>query len=614
MKTELKPSISKNLIVSLVLVLTVVITCSVITHCVISSINEKKVLEQKADDLLENLKKSIEFPLWNFDMESLNKIIDAYFVSDLVSEIVVMRENRQNIIVQKVELYDDSDFIVKNAEVLHNEYVIGYVRIGLTKRFLRESLEKLIVAYFITAIVMICIVVGLTGVLLRIFLKKPFKDLSFAMKRISAGDYSCDLTNIRQKEFSLIVDKFTKMADQIQQREESLSRAKNYISDIFNTIDSILVGVDAFGNITHWNKNAEQFAGLTMETMETMENAMGQKFKNIFPLFESNAVMLKTAMDTNTSQMDLKVPVTLESGKRYYSIAVFPLSFEGDKGAVIRINDVSEKVRLEEMMIQTEKMLSVGGLAAGMAHEINNPLAGMLQNAQVIENRLSLADMPVNVNAAAEYGITMDSIKGYMEQRGVFKLLSSLREAGNRAAKIVDNMLSFSRKSGSGFICSDLREMVDNTLELAANDYDLKKNYDFKSIEIKKEYSDNMPGVYCDVSKIQQVVLNILKNGAHAMYKNDNQAELPRFILRIKQRKGEGIIEIEDNGPGMEENIRKRVFEPFFTTKSVGVGTGLGLSVSYFIVVENHKGTITVKSEKGRGTNFIIHLPENIKA
>jgi len=118
-----------------------------------------------------------------------------------------------------------------------------------------------------------------------------------------------------------------------------------------------------------------------------------------------------------------------------------------------------------------------------------------------------------------------------------------------------------------------------------------------------------MPQVKCEASKIQQVIFNILKNGAQVMSESVEKKKEPRFTLRLMPEEDMARIEIEDNGPGMDEATRKRVFEPFYTTKPVGAGTGLGLSVSYFIITENHGGTMEVESEPGKGAKFIIRLP-----
>ncbi|MEA2061726.1 MAG: ATP-binding protein [Thermodesulfobacteriota bacterium] len=151
---------------------------------------------------------------------------------------------------------------------------------------------------------------------------------------------------------------------------------------------------------------------------------------------------------------------------------------------------------------------------------------------------------------------------------------------------------------------------MDTTIALAAADYDLKKQYDFKTIRIEKLYGPGLPPVPCESGKIQQVILNILRNGAQAMQADDPGKD-HRFTLRLTYEKKAGMVrfEIEDNGPGMDVETKKRVFEPFFTTKPVGVGTGLGLSVFYFIITENHAGSLDVEAYPGKGANFIIRLP-----
>lgn len=283
-----------------------------------------------------------------------------------------------------------------------------------------------------------------------------------------------------------------------------------------------------------------------------------------------------------------------------------------DEPVILSITrDITEHKRSQEMMVQTEKMLSVGGLAAGMAHELNNPLAGVLQNINVLFNRLTSEAIPANVTAAESAGTTMESIQTYMEARGVPRLLKAITHSGSRMASLIKNILSFARKTESVCTIRDPAELIESVLELANTDYDVQSDFDFKSIEIRKEFQDNLPMIPCEDSKIQQVLLNILNNGAYAMFQRENRAEqpAPRFIIRLFQKKGMLRIEIQDNRIGMDKETCKKVFEPFFTTKPAGSGTGLGLSVSYFIITENHKGTMDLISEPGKGTTFIICLP-----
>ncbi|MCG8686084.1 MAG: ATP-binding protein, partial [Desulfobacterales bacterium] len=194
----------------------------------------------------------------------------------------------------------------------------------------------------------------------------------------------------------------------------------------------------------------------------------------------------------------------------------------------------------------------------------------------------------------------------------IFDMITSINDSGKRVVEIISNMLSFARKSDAVTSTHDITELLDQTIDLAATDFDLKKQYDFKNIKIVKFYEENLPAIPCEGTKIQQVFLNILRNGAHAMQTLGTlQNESPCFVLKISTETDSKMlrIEIEDNGPGMNDEIQKRIFEPFFTTKEPGVGTGLGLSVSYFIISQSHGGTMDVITAPGKGANFIIRLP-----
>ena len=295
-----------------------------------------------------------------------------------------------------------------------------------------------------------------------------------------------------------------------------------------------------------------------------------------------------------------------ETGPGFFEARMIPWR-EDQVFAIIR--DMTEKKKMEEMMVQSEKMLSVGGLAAGMAHEINNPLAGMLQTAHVIISRLQDISLAGNIRSAEKLGTSMKIISSYMEDRGIFKMLDNISVSGMRIADIVGNMLSFARKGNDATSSHQITALLDKTLELAGTDFDLKKNYDFKKIKIIREYEKDVPLIPCQYTKLQQVFLNIIGNSAQAI--QSANTENPVIIIRVFQDKERPnlIIEIDDNGPGMPENVRKRIFEPFFTTKPVGTGTGLGLSVSYFIIKENHNGEMSVKSQPGGGAAFRIILP-----
>jgi PAS domain S-box-containing protein len=399
---------------------------------------------------------------------------------------------------------------------------------------------------------------------------------------------------------------FHDITETIHHREE-IKKLKNYLDNIVNSMPSALVGVDAGGCITSLNREARSRSGVNFD------QAMAKPLDRVFPALEPVMDQIKKALGRRQAWHRRLVSRTKSGEVRHEELVVYPLVTNGIQGAVIRMDDVTERIRMEEMMIQAEKMMSVGGLAAGMAHEIKNPLSIILQNAQVMSSRLRPA-LDKNRTTALECGTTIEAVEAFMEKRGVFRMLNAVVEGGRRATRIVESMLSFSRKSGAGKMAHDVRVILDESIELASKDYDLKKDYDFRRIGIVRRY-DEVPDIQCDFGKLQQVFLNILKNGAQAMAENAAQdvERSPKFVLQISMEQDMLRVVIQDNGPGMDEHLRKRIFEPFFTTKDVGRGTGLGLSVSYFIVTEDHGGTMEVESQPDQGTRFIIRLPVKSK-
>ncbi len=272
------------------------------------------------------------------------------------------------------------------------------------------------------------------------------------------------------------------------------------------------------------------------------------------------------------------------------------------------VRDITEIKRMQEMMVQTEKMISVGGIAAGIAHEINNPLGIVLQASQNLVQR-TRPDFRKNLEVAAKLGLDMQLFDQYMKLRKLDVFIEDIQSAASRASAIIRHMLDFSRRSESRRTVCDIRAIADSALNLASNDYDLKKSYDFKKIEIVRDYPPDLPDVGCTATEIEQVLLNVFRNAAQAMAQADPPVAAPHIAVRIRGLTDRVRIEIEDNGPVVPEAIRKRIFEPFFTTKQPGIGTGLGLSVSYFIVTKGHGGRMIIETGRDGGAVFCIELP-----
>ena len=384
--------------------------------------------------------------------------------------------------------------------------------------------------------------------------------------------------------------------------EEELRRTRGYLQNIIDSMPSVLVSVDGDGRVTLWNRAAGDATGVHSE------EAVGRPLEDIYPLLGAQMEAVHEALRERSPRKSERLESRTGEELRYNDVMVYPLLANGAEGAVIRLDDVTNRVRIEDMMVQTEKMMSVGGLAAGMAHEINNPLGGILQGAQNLTRRLS-PDLAKNRQVAEECGVDLDALAAYLEKRDIPRFLEAIREAGDRAARIVANMLQFSRPAAGRREPADLARLLESSVELGASDYDLKKRYDFRHIDIVKEFDPELPPVPCVATEIEQVILNLLKNAAQAMAERPTEDREPRITLRTRREGPWAVVEVEDNGPGMEEEVRRRVFEPFFTTKGVGVGTGLGMSVSYFIVTNNHRGELEVVSTLGEGCRFVIRLP-----
>jgi PAS domain S-box-containing protein len=384
--------------------------------------------------------------------------------------------------------------------------------------------------------------------------------------------------------------------------EKKLTGFQNYLNSIIDSMPSALIALDEQLYVTQWNQEASALSGTRLD------EALNQPIFLAFQPLKPYLTQLKAAVEQHTVERIERVTWIKDDEPKHYALTFYPLMGGAGRGVVIRIDDITQRLSLEEMMVQSEKMLSVGGLAAGMAHEINNPLGAILHNVQNIRRRLS-PDLPKNLEHAEQAGIELDTVNRYLQSREVPQLLDGIQQAGARAAKIVTHMLSFSRRSNRQMAPCDLPALIDQAVEIAGNDFDLTIGFDFKGQAIIRQFDPQLGPVPGTANELEQVLLNLLKNAAQAIHLREDDSEPGRIILRTRLNPPWAEIQVEDNGIGMSENVRTRTFEPFFTTKEIGQGTGLGLSVSYFIVTNNHKGQMEVQSTLGQGTCFTLRLP-----
>jgi len=421
------------------------------------------------------------------------------------------------------------------------------------------------------------------------------------------------------------------MLEALERSQIEILRLQHLLQNITDSMPSVLIALDLEGYVLAWNPAAEALTG------RTVDEVSGQPLWQICPELKGYRDLVEQVFREKRGahlHRELVYAKQAESAS-YRNVDVFPLVTNELLGVVVRIDDVTQWVQLEEMMLQSAKMASIGGLAAGIAHELNNPLGAMLQSAQMLQLSLDVQRPRVREYLAA-HDLDPENLDDYLKDRGVPVYLDGIRETGVRAAKIVTDLLNFSRKSASKVAPHDLNQLVEQTLTLAATDYDPRKLYDFQNIEIVWRLTSDLPQVICNGQQIQQVILNLVRNAAQAMMGKDQEDYHPCLILRTSLRRedvslgeapsGDGgrtwvRLEVEDNGPGISESVRERLFTPFFTTKGIGEGTGLGLWLCWSII-ERHKGRLWAEpvlssphedevtgTEQMCGARFVVELP-----
>ena len=391
--------------------------------------------------------------------------------------------------------------------------------------------------------------------------------------------------------------------------EEALRASERNYRELVESTNSIILRLDQQGRVVFCNDYGQRLFGYAREEL------LGRPLtETIVPAFESTGRDLHQHMAAICAEPD-RYPlsenenITRDGGRLWVSWANKVLAtVQGKATEILCIGqEITEKKRLQAQMIETEKMVTIGGLAAGMAHELNNPLGAIIQSAQNLRRRLS-AGLAANEQVAAEVGIDIEKMQAYLQRRGIFEMLTHVTTAGARAADIIANLLAFSQKRVLGRSSVQLAELVERAIDLAACDYDLKKRYGIRDMVIERDYAPALPPVVVNGAEIEQVVFNLLKNAAQALAGCPADRE-PRIRVKVGRQDDFAFIEVADNGPGIPAAVRGRIYDPFFTTKRVGEGTGLGLSVSYAIVVQHYQGSIMVDSIEGEGARFTVRLP-----
>lgn len=381
--------------------------------------------------------------------------------------------------------------------------------------------------------------------------------------------------------------------------ENQLKNTQTLLDGIINAMPSALFTLDSQLRIVQCNQQAGDWLG------KQRQQLTGRHLLQLIPELTPHADLLNAAEQNSATHKLERLAINSFIQPLITDTMIYPLPEQQQARRVLRIDDVSQRLQLEEIMVHSEKMMTVAGLATGIAHEINNPLGAILQNLQNIRRRLQ-PGLSANERIATETGLPLDNLELYLQQRDILQFMDNIQQAGERAANIIANMLQFSRSDQQQKHRVDLNILINNALTIAHGDFG------FRHIQLQFSASTDPAWVECLPGEIEQVLLNLLKNAVQALsdFQPQDPHWQPTIRLSTEHRDQQQIIVLTDNGPGIPTAIAAHIFEPFYTTKDVGEGTGLGLFVSYFIITSHHHGQLRYRpaSPEG-GACFEIALP-----
>jgi two-component system NtrC family sensor kinase len=357
----------------------------------------------------------------------------------------------------------------------------------------------------------------------------------------------------------------------IEQKAVQIERLKDFSENIVESLNVGVLAVDLDGAIESWNTQLERMIGVPRC------EAVGRKLDQVLPS-DLAAELSARASDERVASL-YKFPMRNRGGRSLVvNVSIAPLvGKSGDRiGRLILMDDITQRMRLEEQLVQNEKLTSLGLLAAGVAHEVNTPLAVISNYIQMLAKQLPSGDPRHH-------------------------LIDKVVKQTFRASEIVNNLLNFSRTGAVEFTEVNLNSVVEETLSLVAHPFKTAH------VQVMRSLQQELPPVLGSNNKLQQVFLNLFMNARDAMPSGG--------MVEVRTASNNGTVEIEitDSGSGIPRENLHRIFDPFFTTKSSGRGTGLGLSVSYGIIKE-HAGRVDVRSTPDKGTTFRLEFPVARKA
>ena len=367
-----------------------------------------------------------------------------------------------------------------------------------------------------------------------------------------------------------------------------LRASESYTKNILRSMPLMLIGVNKDGQITQWNKQAEYITGMNAK------DVLDKNLWDAYPIITVSPDQVREALEKNET-------ITIKHSQRgqyYFDITLYPLQDHVEAGVVILIDDVTKRILAENMLIQNDKISSMGELASSMAHDINTPLQSILFDLRNFQSLLS---------DGSQYMNEIES-NGMPDKLG--PLLSHAYEKGEKMASIVQNLQDFARGRSDRKQLSNIVDLMEHTLELAGDVLSAPSGLRFKDIRIERNYEKNLPMIPCYVTELQQVFLSLFRHAYDALGRMNDPAHKPTIVIQLNVSYDSFWIRIQHNGVGLTNEDQLYLFEPFVRKDSSeeAYDAGKRLSFAYFIITEQHQGNIAVTSDINVGTTFHIQM------